>query len=1290
MRTILTAPGEFSGACAGVIVSELRTLQANLGRDVNVVFATGRTMVDVLRALAVSPEVDWRRLQAFHLDEFAGLSPDHDASFGAWLDRHLFSQVAIPRENIHYMGAQPLRDYAATLKCLGGADLVLLGLGLDGHLAFNQPGSAFDSRARRVRLPRDVLANKAKEYPPIRRMPFADTLGLKDIMLGKHLLLLVNGATKAEIVAKVYFGPRSPAVPATVLRRHGQVTAILDSEAAAHLNALDVVGIAPARIRDQLALYSQTYSGIRYAGMGLGETVSTVDRVVAFLYGYAYGRLLLAKFPSRRIFHVLLGRDSRPTGRSLAASQAAGIRKALLEKGKETRIADLGVVTTPLLESAVRLADAQGAVMITASHNPIPHNGWKFMTANKERRGALLDEGALLDADESRTVIRTVRTLAGKMCAGSLDLTQFVAAAESVGPWPGAPPAQDDHALYRKALTFYTAEVAGGAGKLDKDLIVINDYNGGAAARVNVAVLNAMGFKNAIGLGAELGVCAHAIEPIGAAMDAVSKALVTYEAKIGVVYDFDADRGNLVCLKPDGSAAKISPQNIAALNVAIALLKHEGFDRRKYPKGLAVVGHCASSGSIRAIASRLKSAYFRVETGEVNVVKKMADLKRRGYLVAAGVEGYSGGSVFPGSQCRDGLRTLLAVTHLLSSQKMLGAWRRRLAAAQIPRHRRQVFVSELLGTLPRYTSLQDQITGIELEPREFRVELERRLKSLIHRSRVGWTVRGVGKTYASISIEYSGETKYYSKPITQPAGFGLRGRFEDGGWIARFVDSAGAESFLWARGSKTEAGIYKRLVDSSDPQEAAELKAVLDDLCAVGSRPTGGTTGNVLLIAPNGKVPSGWPSLKLPSRSRILLIDSGSGESPPAAECLLAALQDKRLGNRLEWLAPENFCASTLAERRPAWVISSGDKRVEEVVATHNREAAGPKTPLLLIGSANVRANCSFTFPKEVLRDAVKAIKAHKSQVRRTRYDLAVGHLCRAALLSLRAEGVAVPANHVGAYRFAALRWLGEAETVPPDPPQAAGLSGNDRVYFISPHPDDMEIAAGGLVSTLSMQRVPVQNLVLTLGEHGVRPTQKERRLLQRKFGEWSSHVGDLRREEVLRAAAILRKTPAGTVDCRIICEGYDEAALRRGADAEVARIFAADAARSRPGRLVFFLPHSEDDHPRHRLAFEVFSALIKRYSAIHRRTVEVFLYLSPWAGRSNAFFTTRQNAAYFKAPAAVASPEAVRSAAARARKRGLSYLVHELIGGFGNTRAKGADGERYATEDFFLLFRRG
>ena len=1292
MQTFLTSPEDFASRSAVLIAEKLKELQVTRTRDINVVFATGKTMVGVLAQLALAPGIDWNRIQAFHLDEFSGLKPDHKASFGAWLSQHLFSCVSIPTQNIHFMGSGTLSGYMAKLKRLGGADLILLGLGLDGHLAFNKSGSKFASRARRVRLAKDVVDAKAVEYPKIRRHPFANTMGLKDIMSGKNLLLLVNGAAKSGVVAKFYFCPTSSVVPATVLRRHKHVDVVLDSEAAAHINAVDIDGIQPKQIFDQLALYTQTYSGIRHERMGHDANVRVVDRLIAFFYGYAYGRLLLSKFPRHKLFLVLLGRDSRPTGPALAVAQAAGIRKAIMESGKQIEITDLGIVTTPLLESAVRCLGAHGAVMITASHNPIPQNGWKFMTANREKSGALLDAGSLLGADAKRKVIKTVQSLIGKMCEGTLDLTKFAVASDNKGSIVDSPELKDEHRFYQKVLKFYTDEIKTGAGKLDKKLVVVNDYNGGAAARVNVSVLKAMGFENVVSLGTELGICDHEIEPIGAAMTAASQALVSSGGRVGIVYDFDADRGNLVWLKPDGTAAEVSPQNVAAMNVAIELLKNAEFNRRRYPKGLAVVGHCASSGSIPRICRMFDASYFTVETGEVNVVKKMAELERRGYLVVVGVEGYSGGAVFSRSKCRDGLRTLLAMTHLLSTQKMIDAWYRRFTAERSAPDRRHVFVSKLLETLPYFISLQDKISDIVLSPREFRIALESRLKELISVSGKVMKVEGLTKSYRSILIEYSGETGFYSRSVSRAAGFGLRSRFEDGGWIARFVDIAGVVSFIWVRGSKTEIGIYKRLVDSPDEKEAHELKIVLDQLCMVGAREAKATSriktkpGNVLLTIPNSKNQPGWPSIDLPLRSKIVLLHAVAGEVPPPVECLVSALTARKLGNRIEWLNPNDFNSTFLSEQKPMWVIAARNSRVEEVVRLFNSTNVGQTTTILLFEPSIIRTNSFFSFTEQTLREAINAVKAHKTQVRRTRYDLSVDMLCRATLLDLRADGVATPNDHVGAYQFVASHYLSAEDAPCQAPPNLDGLSTRDRVYFVSPHPDDMEIAAGGLVSKLSEIGVPVLNLVLTLGSNGVQPTLSEQRRLLKQFGDSFAHLGELRREEVQQAASLLQKSAKGRVVCKIVCGGYEETELRQNAELEIVSLFNEDAGNGSGGRLVFFLPHPEDEHPRHRLAYEVFSEMLKKHGSKFNRNIEIFLYLSPWAGRFNAYFLSRKDQAYFK-PIRDAEKESgnLRVAASRARKRGLSWLLHELIGGFGGTQ-NANEAEKYLAAEAFYI----
>ncbi|MBI4396041.1 MAG: 6-phosphogluconolactonase, partial [Elusimicrobia bacterium] len=242
-------PAEFARASAGAVAGKIRELQkTDPKKDVVIVFATGNTMKEFLDALAKEEGIDWGRIQAFHLDEYRGLSVDHPASFAAFLRIHFFSKVPIPAAKIHYIdGARPdISSYMDTLRELGGADIVMLGIGPDGHLAFNMPGSSFDSRMRRVALSEETIQANEPDYPDIRKNPAAFSMGLADILAGKNIFLLANQEKKADVVARALQGPVTEDVPASILQTHGNVTFILDEPAAARLKLERSVTPVPA------------------------------------------------------------------------------------------------------------------------------------------------------------------------------------------------------------------------------------------------------------------------------------------------------------------------------------------------------------------------------------------------------------------------------------------------------------------------------------------------------------------------------------------------------------------------------------------------------------------------------------------------------------------------------------------------------------------------------------------------------------------------------------------------------------------------------------------------------------------------------------------------------------------------------------------------------------------------------------------------------------------------------------------------------------------------------------
>lgn len=239
MNINITSSAEFAQKSASLVAQKIIELQKDLSKTVNIVLATGSTMIEFLDCLSKEQGIDWSRVSAFHLDEYKGLETSNPASFAYFLNKNLFSKVSIPESNINYVnGANPdLASYMGKLKSTGGADIVMLGIGMDGHLGFNEPPlySHFDGRMGEVDLiPSTIEANKV-DYPEIVENHYAFTMGMADIFEGKTLFFLANKARKAEIVTKALQGPITEDVPASILQNHPDVVVVLDQEAASLL-----------------------------------------------------------------------------------------------------------------------------------------------------------------------------------------------------------------------------------------------------------------------------------------------------------------------------------------------------------------------------------------------------------------------------------------------------------------------------------------------------------------------------------------------------------------------------------------------------------------------------------------------------------------------------------------------------------------------------------------------------------------------------------------------------------------------------------------------------------------------------------------------------------------------------------------------------------------------------------------------------------------------------------------------------------------------------------------------
>ena len=215
---------EMSVAAANVIAEQLKAKP-----DSVLGLATGTTPIGL-------------NAQSFNLVEYRGLPGTHDQSYRYFMQDNLFDHVDIDVEKTHVPDgsmedAQAACDaYEQAIAQAGGVDLQLLGLGHNGHIGFNEPCDSFPVTTHCVELTESTIQANSRLFDSADEVPReAYTMGIGTIMKARKILLVVNGAGKAEIVRDVLRGPVVPQVPASILQLHPDVTVVLDKEAAAAL-----------------------------------------------------------------------------------------------------------------------------------------------------------------------------------------------------------------------------------------------------------------------------------------------------------------------------------------------------------------------------------------------------------------------------------------------------------------------------------------------------------------------------------------------------------------------------------------------------------------------------------------------------------------------------------------------------------------------------------------------------------------------------------------------------------------------------------------------------------------------------------------------------------------------------------------------------------------------------------------------------------------------------------------------------------------------------------------------
>ena len=198
--------------------------------------ATGSSPVGTYKKLIEANkngEIDFANVTTVNLDEYAGLDGANDQSYRYFMNTNLFDHVNIYKAKTFVPNgcAQDLakegEDYDERIKSLGGIDLQLLGIGIDGHIGFNEPDDVFVKETHEVVLDESTIEANARFFASIDDVPKkAITMGMMSIMQAKKILLVANGANKKEILEKSIFGPITPRVPASILQLHPDVTII--------------------------------------------------------------------------------------------------------------------------------------------------------------------------------------------------------------------------------------------------------------------------------------------------------------------------------------------------------------------------------------------------------------------------------------------------------------------------------------------------------------------------------------------------------------------------------------------------------------------------------------------------------------------------------------------------------------------------------------------------------------------------------------------------------------------------------------------------------------------------------------------------------------------------------------------------------------------------------------------------------------------------------------------------------------------------------------------------------
>ena len=227
------------------IAANVLSAQVTMKPDCVLGLATGSTPIGTYKVLierCANGDLDFSQVKSINLDEYVGLSGEHDQSYRYFMNHNLFDHINIDKANTNVPNGlaedvdAECQRYNDVINTLGPIDIQVLGMGHNGHIGFNEPDDHFPLETHKVDLAQSTIDANARFFASADEVPRqALTMGIKTIMQAKKVLVVVSGKDKAEIVKKAFTGPVTPQVPASILQMHPDVILVADEAAASLL-----------------------------------------------------------------------------------------------------------------------------------------------------------------------------------------------------------------------------------------------------------------------------------------------------------------------------------------------------------------------------------------------------------------------------------------------------------------------------------------------------------------------------------------------------------------------------------------------------------------------------------------------------------------------------------------------------------------------------------------------------------------------------------------------------------------------------------------------------------------------------------------------------------------------------------------------------------------------------------------------------------------------------------------------------------------------------------------------